>query len=89
MAAAAVVATAGHYTLTRAFAAAPITVTQPVGFLQLVWAALLGIIAFGEALDPFVFAGGGIVIAAASYISHRETLAARRLRTPPAVATKV
>jgi drug/metabolite transporter (DMT)-like permease len=82
-------ATAGHYTLTRAFAAAPLTVTQPVGFLQLVWAALLGILVFGEALDPFVFIGGGIVVAAVTYISHREAAAARRMRTPPAVATKI
>jgi drug/metabolite transporter (DMT)-like permease len=81
-------ATAGHYALTRAFAAAPLTVTQPVGFLQLVWAAALGILVFGEALDPFVFLGGGIVVAAVSYISHREAVAARRMRTPPEVATK-
>jgi drug/metabolite transporter (DMT)-like permease len=81
-------ATTGHYTLTRAFAAAPLTVTQPVGFLQLVWAALLGVMVFGEALDPYVFLGGGIVVAAVSYISHREAVAARRMRTPPAVATK-
>jgi drug/metabolite transporter (DMT)-like permease len=84
----AVVATTGHYTLTRAFAAAPLTVTQPVGFLQLVWASALGILVFGEAVDPFVILGGGIVVAAVSYISHREAVAARRMRTPPAVATK-
>lgn len=84
----AVVATTGHYTLTRAFAAAPLTVTQPVGFLQLVWASALGILVFGEAVDPFVILGGGIVVAAVTYISHREAAAARRMRTPPAVATK-
>ena len=56
--------------------------TQPISFLQLVWAALLGMVAFGEALDPYVFAGGGIIVAAATYISHREVLAARRLQTP-------
>ena len=85
----AVFATAGHYTLTRAFSAAPITVTQPISFLQLVWAALLGMVAFGEDLDPYIFAGGGIIVAAATYISHREVLAARRLQTPPAIATKI
>jgi len=79
---------AGHYALTRAFQAAPLTVTQPVGFLQLVWAALLGVLLFGEPLDPFVFIGVGMVVAAATYISHREAQAARRLRTPPAVATE-
>lgn len=82
-------ATAGHYTLTRAFQAAPITVTQPVGFLQLVWAALLGMVAFGEALDPFVFAGGAVIVGSATYISHREAVAARRPQTPPAEATRV
>jgi drug/metabolite transporter (DMT)-like permease len=85
----AAVATAGHYALTRAFEAAPITVTQPVQFLQLVWAALLGMAAFGEPLDPWVMAGGGIIIAAATYISHREAVLARRERTPPAAATKL
>ncbi|MCG8560062.1 MAG: DMT family transporter [Hyphomicrobiales bacterium] len=79
----AVFATAGHYTMTQAFKAAPITVTQPVIYLQLVWAALLGLIVFGEALDPFVFLGGGIIVAAATYISHREARAARRRRTAP------
>ena len=74
----AVFATAGHYTQTRAFRAAPITVTQPIMFLQLVWAALLGMALFDEALDPFVFLGGAIVIGAATYISHREAVAARR-----------
>ncbi len=82
-------ATAGHYTLTRAFKAAPITVTQPISFLQLVWAALLGIVMFNEPVDPFVLLGGAIIVAAATYISHRELVAARAEVTPPAVATKV
>lgn len=84
----AAIATSGHYTLTRAFRAAPLTVTQPIGFLQLVWAAILGIILFGEALDPFVLLGGGIVVAAVTYISHREAQAARRMTTPPPQAIK-
>ncbi len=85
----AVFATAGHYTLTRAFRSAPITVTQPIGFLQLVWAVLLGMFVFGEPLDPFVIFGAGIVVAAAAYISHREAVAARRAVTPPEVATRM
>jgi len=84
----AAVATLGHYTMTRAILAAPLTVTQPVGFLQLIWATMLGIIVFGEAADPFVLIGGGIVVAAITFISHREAVAARRQITPPAPATK-
>ena len=85
----AVFATTGHYTMTRALQAAPITVTQPISFLQLVWASLLGMFAFGEAVDPYVIFGGGIVVAAASYISHREATAARRVRTPPEAAMRL
>ncbi|GAB5467198.1 MAG: DMT family transporter [Rhodospirillales bacterium] len=85
----AVFATAGHYALTRAFDAAPLTVTQPLGFLQLIWASLLGIFAFGEALDPWVLLGGGIVVGAVTFISHREMKAARRLRTPTSIETKL
>jgi len=76
----AVFATLGHYTLTKAFTAAPITLTQPLGFLQLVWAAILGMVVFNEAVDPFVIAGGTIIIAATTYISHRELKANRTAR---------
>ena len=82
-------ATLGHYTMTRAIRAAPLTVTQPVGFLQLVWATLLGIALFGERVDPFVLLGGGLVVGAVTFISHREAAAARSSTTPPEVATRL
>lgn len=62
----AAMATAGHYAMTRAFAAAPITVTQPVTFLQLVWASILGWVLFSEAVDPWVVVGGTLIVAAVS-----------------------
>lgn len=68
----AVFATAGHYTMTRAFAAAPLTVTQPVVFLQLIWASLLGVLVFHEPLDEWVILGGAMMIGAISYITWRE-----------------
>lgn len=70
-------ATAGHYTMTLAFASAPLTVTQPVTFLQLVWAVLLGAFAFGEAIDGWVLLGGAIIMAAVSFITWREAVAKR------------
>ena len=88
LAIAAVVATTAHYTLTRAFQAAPITVTQPLGFLQLVWAAILGIVLFNEPLNPFVLVGGAVIVAAATSISHRELQVSRRQQTPSSIATK-
>lgn len=66
-------ATAGHYTLTQAFRAADITVTQPIQFLQLVWATLLGLLVFGEQPEVWTWVGGGMVVASATFIAHRES----------------
>lgn len=78
LALAALFATAGHYTMTRAFAVAPMAVTQPVTFLQLIWASLLGVGLFHEPLDPMVLLGGAIIIAAISFITWREARASQR-----------
>lgn len=77
----ATLATTGHFTMTLAFKCAPITVTQPVTFLQLVWATLLGWVLFGEGVDAFVLTGGAIIIGAVVIISIRE--ARQAARTPP------
>jgi drug/metabolite transporter (DMT)-like permease len=82
----AVFATLGHMCVTKAFQAAPITVTQPINFLQLIWAAILGYLIFGEILDQYVIAGGAIIIAATTYISHRELQANRRAQRAGQVA---
>lgn len=81
-------ATAGHYTMTLAFAAAPVTVTQPVTFLQLVWAVLLGWAVFGENVDIWVMLGGLLIISAISFITWREAVLKRRQLTPNVNATK-
>lgn len=81
-------ATLGHLTMTMAFAAAPLTVTQPVTFLQLVWATLLGVVVFGEAVDSFVLFGGGMIIASVSFITWREAQLRRGAVTPAAPQTK-
>ncbi|MCP4335095.1 MAG: DMT family transporter [Gammaproteobacteria bacterium] len=79
----AVFATAGHYAITRAIAAAPLTVTQPLSFLQLIWAIVFGYWLFDEVPDTWVIAGGLVIVAAVSYLAHREARAARlnRLKT--------
>ena len=85
----AVFATAGHFTMTMAFKAAPLTVTQPITFLQLVWATLLGALAFGEPADIWVILGGAMIIAAISYITLREAMLRRRQVTPAVPQTKL
>lgn len=81
-------ATAGHYTMTLAFRVAPVSVTQPAVFLQLVWSVIVGLLFFGEPLDPFVILGGGIIVASVSFIAWREARRARPPVTPNPLETK-
>ncbi len=87
LASVAVFATAGHYTMTMAFAAAPVTVTQPVTFLQLLWATLLGAIWFAEPVDIWVVLGGVVILGSVMFITWREAMLNRRV-TPDAPETK-
>jgi len=73
----AVFATLGHYTMTRAISLAPLAVLQPVGFLQLLWATLMGAWLFSETIDLYVIAGGAILVLSTTYIAHRESVANR------------
>lgn len=76
----AALATLGHYTMTRAFHAAPLAVTQPVTFLQILWATMLGAAVFGEAVDGYVLLGGALIVGAVSLNTWTE---ARKGRIPP------
>lgn len=79
-------ATAGHYFMTLALQAAPVAVTQPVTFLQLIWATLLGTLAFYESIDIWVISGGTLILIAVSFITWREARIARSGATPPTPA---
>jgi drug/metabolite transporter (DMT)-like permease len=82
-------ATAGHYTMTLAFAAAPVTVTQPVTFLQLLWSVLLGALLFSEPVDGWVVLGGSVILGAVTFITWREAMIRRRPLTPNVIETKL
>ncbi len=70
-------ATCGHYTMTRSFAVAPLSVTQPVSFLPLVWSVLIGFFVFQEGIDVWVILGGCLIVAATTFIAIREALLKR------------
>ncbi len=74
----AALATLGHYTMTLALRAAPVAVTQPVAFLQLVWATAIGVIIFVEPVDGWVLLGGVLICASVSFIALREAALKRR-----------
>lgn len=67
-------ATIGHYAQTRAFKYAPITTTQPVWFLQIIWGSLLGWYLFAEAVDIYVIIGAVVIISSVIFITYRENI---------------
>ena len=68
----AVIATVGHITMTKAIKLAPMVTTQPILFLQLVWASMVGFFLFNENVDPFVIIGGTIIMICVCYVAYRE-----------------
>jgi drug/metabolite transporter (DMT)-like permease len=71
-------ATVSHLALIRGLRLAELSLLQPFEFLNLVWATAIGIFLFAEQPSLWVWIGGAIVIASASYIAHREAQLARR-----------
>lgn len=71
-------ASVGHYAVTQAFRNTEISITQPISYIQLVWAALLGYYVFGETPDQWVIIGSLVIVASATYIAQREAKLARR-----------
>jgi drug/metabolite transporter (DMT)-like permease len=66
----------GHYCLTRSYVAVDISATQSVKFLELVWAAALGWLAFGDTLSGWTVVGGLVICASTVWIARREARAA-------------
>jgi drug/metabolite transporter (DMT)-like permease len=58
--------------MTRACHIADISVVQPVCFLDLVWASLLGFIVFAHMPTLWALAGGSVICAATLWIARRE-----------------
>lgn len=56
---------AAHSTLTRALSLAPASTIMPIDFARLPLIAVVGSVAYGEALEPAVLVGGAIIVAAA------------------------
>ena len=75
----ALIATVGHITMTKAIKAAPMVVTQPILFLQLVWASMIGLFIFNEKFDPFVILGGTIIMLCVCYVSYREHILGKKI----------
>ena len=45
---------------------------MPIDFFRLIWATLIGYLAFTEVPDLFTWIGGTMIFASATYIAFRE-----------------
>lgn len=68
-----VLGVAAHYSVTRAFAIADISSSQSLKFLELVWAAILGWLVFGEIPSRSTLVGGAVICAATVWVAYRES----------------
>ena len=69
----AILATTGHYAMTQSFYLTPMKISQPVTYLQLVWASIIGIYLFGDTLDIFVVLGGTMITFSITVIVYLST----------------
>jgi drug/metabolite transporter (DMT)-like permease len=67
-----VLATLGHLAMTSAFKASDATVVFPVDYMRLLWASVIGYVAFAEIPDAWTWVGGTIIFASTTYIAYRE-----------------
>ncbi len=62
----------GHYCMNRSFRVADISAVQSVKFLELVWAAILGLAMFGTTPGGWTLAGGAVILASTLWLARRE-----------------
>lgn len=63
----------GHYLVARAFLWGPAAILSPIHYAQLVWAATLGFVVFGDVPSAWTWLGAAIIIASGLYIALRES----------------
>ena len=73
-----VLGSAGHYCLTRSFAAADISATQSAKFLDLVWSAAVGWLLFADVPSQTTLIGGSVICASTLWVAHWEGRGARQ-----------
>ncbi len=67
--------TMGYFFITWAYRLLDISALQSITFLAIVWAALMDVLVWGKTADVWTFVGAAIIVAATTYIAHRESRA--------------
>jgi drug/metabolite transporter (DMT)-like permease len=76
-----VIASSGQWLAILAYRYARATALAPLGYSQLIWSSVLGLIVFGSVPDRFVFIGAVIIALSGLYVVHLERVRVAALRT--------
>ena len=68
--------TGGHFLLIKALDSTKASTIQPFAYLQLVFASTIGILVFGDSLDPMLIAGSAVIVGSGLFALQRERQAA-------------
>jgi drug/metabolite transporter (DMT)-like permease len=66
------VATFAYFCITSAYEAGDITIVSPLTFMRTIFAAIVGYFIFSEIPEVWVWIGGAIIVAAATYLARNE-----------------
>jgi drug/metabolite transporter (DMT)-like permease len=68
--------TGGHFLLIKALDSTNASTIQPFAYLQLVFASTIGILVFGDSLDPMLIVGSAVIVSSGLFALQRERKAA-------------
>jgi drug/metabolite transporter (DMT)-like permease len=69
--------TAGHWLVVLAYRHATASAVAPFSYVQLIWAAALGYLAFGSLPDAWTVFGAGVIAVSGLYTAYRARVRAR------------
>ena len=78
-----VVASSGQWLAVLAYRHARATMLAPLGYVQLIWSSMLGLLVFGNVPSRWVVAGAAIIALSGVYIVHLERVRVAGLRARP------
>ncbi len=63
-----------HTALARAFSYSQATAVLPLDFSRMIFATILGAVAFGESVDVIAWIGAAIILGSTVFVAHREAV---------------
>jgi len=66
--------TAGHLLFIKAYKLADVSLVEPVMFMRVIWAALIGFVAFAEFPDIWTWIGAAVIVFGTTYMARREAV---------------